>query len=233
MLAPMTAAERKILIIVTSHAELGSSGQRTGYWLEELAAPYVEFTRAGVVVDIASPRGGTPPVDPKSVPGRGAEVEAFVADGDAQRKLAGSLRVADVDPDAYAAVFLAGGHGAMWDLATDPAVARLLGRVYAGGRVVAAVCHGPGGLIGARKPDGSPLVEGHRVAGFSNDEEAAVGLVDVVPFALETRLRELGGRYEKGPNWAPFAVRDGQIVTGQNPGSSRRVALEVLAALGL
>lgn len=233
MLAPMSAADHKILIVVTSHGQLGDTDQPTGYWLEELAAPYAEFTGAGVSVDIASPQGGKPPVEPKSEPGSGAAVETFLADSDAQRKLANTLKIADVDPAEYSAVFVVGGHGAMWDLATDPDLADLLSRIYAADGVVSAVCHGPGGLIRARKPDGSPLVAGLRVAGFSNDEEASVGLTDVVPFALETTLRELGGKYEKGSKWATFTVRDGRLITGQNPASSRRTALEVLAALGV
>lgn len=224
----MTAA--RILIIVTSHAELGSTGKKTGFWLEELAVPYRELTRAGAHVDIASPLGGKPPVDPSSANNPAGEVAAFLADADATRKLDSTLRLDQVT-GKYDAVFVAGGHGAVFDLASSPVVADVLSRTYASGGVVAAVCHGPGALVNARKADGSPLVAGHRVTGFSNEEEQAVGLTEVVPFLLESRLTELGGRYEHAGNWQPFAVRDGQLVTGQNPASSGATARETLAAL--
>ena len=224
----MTAA--RILIIVTSHAELGSTGKKTGFWLEELAVPYRELTRAGAHVDIASPLGGKPPVDPSSANNPAGEVAAFLADADATRKLDSTQRLDQVT-EKYDAVFVAGGHGAVFDLASSPVVADVLSRTYASGGVVAAVCHGPGALVNARKPDGSPLVAGHRVTGFSNEEEQAVGLTEVVPFLLESRLIELGGRYEHAGQWQPFAVRDGQLVTGQNPASSGVTARETLAAL--
>jgi putative intracellular protease/amidase len=228
----MTAA--RILIIVTSHAELGSTGKKTGFWLEELAVPYRELTRAGAHVDIASPLGGKPPVDPSSANNPAGEVAEFLADADATRKLDSTLRldqVADQITERYDAVFVAGGHGAVFDLASSPVVADVLSRTYASGGVVAAVCHGPAALVNARKADGSPLVAGHRVTGFSNEEEQAVGLTEVVPFLLESRLTELGGRYEHAGKWQPFAVRDGQLVTGQNPASSGVTARETLEAI--
>jgi len=224
----MTAA--RILIIVTSHAELGSTGKKTGFWLEELAVPYRELTRAGAHVDIASPLGGKPPVDPSSANNPAGEVAEFLADADATRKLDSTQRLDQVT-EKYDAVFVAGGHGAVFDLASSPVVADVLSRTYASGGVVAAVCHGPGALVNARKADGSPLVAGHRVTGFSNEEEQAVGLTEVVPFLLESRLTELGGRYEHAGKWESFAVRDGQLVTGQNPASSEATARETLAAL--
>jgi putative intracellular protease/amidase len=224
------ASPKKILMIVTSHDKLGESGERTGFWLEELAAPYREFVNAGAAVDIASPRGGRPPVDPKSESSKNEAVIWFLADRDAASKLASTIAIADVVP-SYDAYFVVGGHGAMWDLAESAAVQGLLARAFDGGQVVAAVCHGPGALVNVRLASGDPLVKGRRVAGFSNEEEAAVGLTKVVPFSLETRLRELGGHYERGPMWGAFAVRDGKLVTGQNPSSSAAVAQETLAAL--
>jgi putative intracellular protease/amidase len=226
---------KKVLIIVTSHAELGDSGQKTGFWLEELAAPYNEFVRGGATVDIASPRGGRPPADPKSEAGESADVKAdikaFLADAEAQRKLAHTIPLAEVKDD-YDAYFVAGGHGVMWDLTDNPALARLLAAGFEAGKVVAAVCHGPAALVGVRLRSGEPLVAGRRVNGFSDEEEIAVGLAKVVPFMLEAKLKSLGGRYERGPTWGSFAVADGRLVTGQNPASSSLVAqktLEILA----
>ncbi|MGK4007211.1 type 1 glutamine amidotransferase domain-containing protein [Sorangium sp. So ce1036] len=220
----------RILMIVTSHERLGETGQQTGFWLEELAAPYRAFVEAGADVDIASPEGGRPPADPKSASDPSEAVQWFLADERAQARLASTLRLDAVsaDHDAY---FVVGGHGVMWDLASDAAAARLLGGAFDRGKVVAAVCHGPGALVGVRLASGEPLVKGRRVSAFSDEEEQAVGLAGVVPFALESRLRALGGRYERGPMWKPFAVRDGRLVTGQNPASSALVAQETLAAL--
>lgn len=224
----MTAS--RILIIVTSHAELGSTGKKTGFWLEELAVPYRELSRAGAKIDIASPLGGKPPADPSSMNNPTGDVAEFLADAEAMRKLDDTLRLDQVT-GKYDAVFVAGGHGAVFDLASSSLVADILSRTYEGGGVVAAVCHGPAALVNARKGDGSPLVAGHRVTGFSNEEEQAVGLTEIVPFLLESRLSELGGRYENAAKWQPFAVRDGQLVTGQNPASSRVAAQETLAAI--
>ncbi|WP_437799103.1 type 1 glutamine amidotransferase domain-containing protein [Sorangium sp. So ce693] len=220
----------RVLLIVTSHARLGETGQPTGFWLEELAAPYRAFIEAGADVDIASPQGGKPPADPKSAEDPSDAVRAFLEDERAKAKLSSTLRIDGIagDHDAY---FVVGGHGVMWDLAEDAATARLLGRAFDQGKVVAAVCHGPGALVNVRLASGEPLVKGRRVSAFSDEEEQAVGLAAVVPFALESRLRSLGARYERGPVWKPFAVRDGRLVTGQNPASSARVAQETLAAL--
>jgi putative intracellular protease/amidase len=221
---------KKILIIVTSHAELGSTGQRTGFWLEELATPYNAFVRAGATVDIASPKGGRPPADPKSVSGDSADVKAFQADPIAQAKLAATLPLADVS-ETYDAYFIAGGHGVMWDLVGDADLARLLGAGFDHGKIVAAVCHGPAALVGVTLAGGQPLVAGRRVNGFSDEEETAVGLAKVVPFMLEAKLKSLGGMYERGPTWGSFAVSDGRLVTGQNPASSLAVAQKTLALL--
>ena len=225
---------RRILIIVTSNHRMGDTGQPTGLWAEELAAPYAAFVDAGHEVDIASPRGGPAPIDPGSLKPRGendAVVERFLADEAAQRKVQATQRVANVDASRYDAVFFPGGHGTMWDLPGDAGVTRAVESAYAAGKVVAAVCHGPAGLVSAKRPDGQPLVAGKRVNAFTDDEEREAGKMDVVPFALESRLRELGARFEKTANWQPYAVRDGQLITGQNPQSSAEVARLVLQAL--
>jgi putative intracellular protease/amidase len=226
---PSLAAPYKILLIVTSHAQLGATGQPTGFWLEELAAPYLELTRAGAEVDIASPRGGEPPADPKRL-GPQDSVTDFLADAAATHKLRHTRRLEAVT-ETYDAYFVVGGHGVLWDLAADAALQRLLGKAFDDGKVVAAVCHGPAALIDVKLRDGWPLVKGRRVAGFSNEEETAVGLDKVVPYLLQDKLEERGGHYRRGPMWAPFAVRDGRLVTGQNPASSTATARETLAAL--
>jgi putative intracellular protease/amidase len=225
-------AKPRVLIIVTSHGELGSTGQKTGFWLEELAVPYAEFVKAGADVDIASPKGGRPPVDPKSEKSDHAAVRAFLEDPTAQNKLAATLPLANVKAD-YDIYFVAGGHGVVWDLAGDERAHALLSKAYADGKVVAAVCHGPAALVGVRGPGGQPLVSGRRVAGFADEEEKAVGLDTVVPFLLEAKLKELGGKYERGPLWKPFAVSDDRLVTGQNPASSQLTAQKAVALLGV
>jgi putative intracellular protease/amidase len=222
----------KILILLTSVAKLGATDRPTGFWFEELAAPYYELVAAGAEVDIASPKGGSPPADPGSLKNPPPVVARFKDDPIAMKKLEHSLPVASIHggDDAY---FVAGGHGVMWDLAVDPAVAALLGAAADEDKVVAAVCHGPAAFAKATRKNGESIVKGRRVAGFTNEEEKAAHLDDVVPFALQTRLIELGGRYEHGPMFQPFAVRDGKLVTGQNPQSSVATAREVLAALGV
>jgi putative intracellular protease/amidase len=213
----------RVLMIVTSHDELGSSDTKTGFWLEELAAPYYELLAGGAAIDIASPKGAS---------SEAVVVKRFLDDREATAKLESTRRLEDVDAAAYDAFFIVGGHGVMWDLAASPALGAMLGRAFDAGKVVAAVCHGPAGLVNARDASGAPIVAGRRVAGFSNEEEDAVGLTGVVPFALETKLRDLGGCYERGPAWSSFAVRDGTLVTGQNPASSAAVARLVVEALG-
>lgn len=224
----------KVLIVATSHDRLGETGEKTGFYWEELAAPYWVFVDAGCEVEIASMAGGEPAADPKSVSREGqrvAAVERFTADPAAMAKLAGAKAVAAVDPVGFDAVFLAGGHGAMWDMPDHPALGRLIGAIHGQNGVVAAVCHGPAGLVGPKAPDGSPLVAGKRVAGFTDEEERMVGLTQVVPFLLESRMRELGAFPEPGPAFQPKAVRDGRLVTGQNPMSSDAAAGLVLEAL--
>lgn len=229
----MTMSKR-VLMIVTSHTTMGASGKATGIWAGELAEPYNLFVDAGVEVDIASPAGGAAPFDPASIKPAGrneARIERFLADPAARRKAAATLPVAGVDAGAYDAVFLPGGHGAMWDLPNDAGVTRAVEAAFAAGKVIAAVCHGPAGLVTAKRPDGKSILFEKRVNGFTDEEEAAAGLAAVVPFRLETRLRELGGKFEKASNWQAFAVRDGLLITGQNPNSSTLVAQHVLAAL--
>jgi len=224
----------RILMIVTSHARLGDTGKPTGLWAEELAVPWYALADAGAMLTLASPAGGPAPIDPGSVKPAGendAAVERLLADPALQASLAATPRVADFDGADFDALFFPGGHGTMWDLPVDAGVTRAVERAFAAGRLIAAVCHGPAGLVSARRPDGEPIVKDLRVNSFTDAEEAAVGLAQVVPFLLESRLRELGGRFESGPSWQPFAVRDGPLVTGQNPQSSHAVAQALLDAL--
>jgi len=223
----------KILIVLTSHAQIGETGRSTGVWIEELTTPYYAFVDAGADVDLASTAGGEVPVDPGSMAeaNRPESVARFLADAPAMEKLKHSLKVADLTAEPYDAVFLPGGHGTMFDYPGSDELARLVERFDREGKIVAAVCHGPAGLVSAKKADGTPLVAGRRVAGFTDSEERAVGLDQAVPFLLETRLKELGGKHEGGPDFAPFALRDGNLVTGQNPASATRTAELVMEAL--
>jgi len=224
----------KILIILTSHATVSGTGQPTGVWLEEFTTPYYAFVDSGALVDVASIDGGKVPVDPNSLKQEDknpASVERFLKDSAAREKIANSTKLDGLKAEGYAAVFIPGGHGTMWDLPRSDALAKLLSQSWREGKVVAAVCHGPAGLLNAVDESGKPLLAGRRVAAFSNAEEVAAGMDKRVPFALETRIRELGAHYESGPNFKPFALRDGRLVTGQNPSSSARVAELVLEAL--
>ncbi|WP_050469197.1 type 1 glutamine amidotransferase domain-containing protein [Herbaspirillum chlorophenolicum] len=224
---------QRLLMIVTSHATLGEGGRPTGVWFEELATPYYHFIDAGLDVRIASVTGGKVPIDPHSLAEAGknpASVERFLADAGAMRQISEALPLDGLRADDYAAIFLPGGHGTMWDLPASEKLATLLAQAWSQGKVLAAVCHGPAGLTGVTLADGSALVAGRRVSAFTNSEEEAAGLTEAVPFLLETRLRDLGARYESGADFAPFAVRDGKLVTGQNPASSEAVAQLVLDA---
>lgn len=224
----------KILMILTSQASMGIGGAPTGVWFEELATPYYAFLDAGAEVDIASIAGGRIPIDPHSLQAAGknpASVERFLQDQAAMDKIERALGVDAVSSTGYGAVFLPGGHGTMWDLPRSQALADLLATAWQGGKVLAAVCHGPAGLLHVRDGAGQPLVAGRRVSAFSNTEETAAGLAGSVPFLLESRLRELGARYESGPDFQPHALRDGNLVTGQNPASSEAVARLTLAAV--
>jgi putative intracellular protease/amidase len=219
-----------ILIVVTSHTSLGDTGKPTGFWLEELAVPYQTFVRAGATVDLASPRGGKAPADPRSLDKPSDEVKHFLGDAAAQQKLEHTLELGKVSK-RYDAVFVAGGHGVMWDLTSDAHLAKLLGDTWARGGVVAAVCHGPAALAQVKKPSGEPLVRGLRFTGFSDEEEAAMELTRIVPFLIEATLKAQGGQYERGAMWQPHVVRDGKLVTGQNPASSKATAEATLEAL--
>ncbi|APX74709.1 type 1 glutamine amidotransferase domain-containing protein [Achromobacter insolitus] len=222
-----------ILIVLTSHDTLGNTGRKTGFWLEEFAAPYYAFVDAGAQVTLASPAGGQPPLDPKSddPDAQTDDTRRFRQDKDAQRQLAATLRLAQVQAADYDAVFYPGGHGPLWDLAEDPKSVALIETMLAAGKPVAAVCHAPGVLRHAMTADGKPLVQGRQVTGFSNAEEAAVQLSDVVPFLVEDELKRLGGQYTSGPDWQPHVVSDGLLVTGQNPASSVGVANALLDRL--
>lgn len=223
----------KILIVLTSHDTLGNTGRKTGFWLEEFAAPYYAFVDAGATVTLASPKGGQPPLDPKS-DDPDAQTDAtrrFRQDAEAQRVLASTHRLADVQAADYDAVFYPGGHGPLWDLAEDTKSVGLIETMLAAGKPVSAVCHAPGVLRHAKTADGKPLVQGRQVTGFSNAEEAAVQLTDVVPFLVEDELTRLGGLYSSGPDWQPYVVSDGLLVTGQNPASSVGVAEALLDRL--
>ena len=224
----------RILMIVTSNARMGDTGQPTGLWAEELAVPYYALADAGVEVTLASPAGGPAPIDPGSVKPVGQNdpvVERFLADTLLQARIAATPKASEFDGAAFDAVFFPGGHGTMWDLPVDAGVTRAVERAFADGKLIASVCHGAAGLVTARRPDGHSIVKDLRVNSFTDAEETAVGLEKVVPFLLETRLRELGGRFEGTGNWQPFALRDGQLITGQNPQSSHLVAQSLLAAL--
>lgn len=224
----------RILMIVTSNARMGDTGQPTGLWAEELAVPYYALADAGVEVTLASPAGGPAPIDPGSVKPVGQNdpvVERFLADTLLQARIAATPKASEFDGAAFDAVFFPGGHGTMWDLPVDAGVTRAVERAFAARKLIASVCHGAAGLVTARRPDGHSIVKDLRVNSFTDAEEKAVGLEKVVPFLLETRLRELGGRFEGTGNWQPFALRDGQLITGQNPQSSHLVAQSLLAAL--
>jgi putative intracellular protease/amidase len=223
----------KILIVLTSHDTLGDTGKKTGFWLEEFAAPYYVLKDAGAEITLASPKGGHPPLDPKSEEPdfQTAATARFKQDKETQAALANTSRLSAIRADEYDAVFYPGGHGPLWDLSGDADSIALIEAMYAAGKPVSAVCHAPGVLRYARKPDGSPIVQGKRVTGFSNSEEAAVQLTNVVPFLVEDELKRHGGDYTKGPDWLPYAVVDGNLVTGQNPASSEEVAHEVLKML--
>jgi putative intracellular protease/amidase len=220
----------KILMVLTSHDQLGNTGEKTGFWLEEFASPYYVFKDANADVTLASPNGGQPPLDPKSdEPDSQTEAtERFKGDVDAQVALANTLKISDISSKNYDAIFYPGGHGPLWDLAEDRNSIALIESVYASGKPVAAVCHAPAVLNHAKTPDGIPLVKGRSVTGFSNTEEDAVQLSEVVPFSVENELKARGAKYSKADDWHPHAVTDGNLITGQNPASSDLVAKAVL-----
>ena len=222
-----------ILMVLTSHDRLGDTGEKTGFWLEEFAAPYYALKDAGAALVLASPAGGQPPIDPKSdAPDAQSEDTArFKADPEAQAALASTVTLDTVKAEDFDALFYPGGHGPLWDLAQDPRSIALIEAFAAAGKPVAAVCHAPGVLRDVKGADGKPLVSGKTVTGFTNSEEAAVGLTDVVPFLVEDMLIAKGGVYSKGPDWGAYVLTDGLLVTGQNPASSRPAAEALLAVL--
>jgi putative intracellular protease/amidase len=224
---------KKILMVLTSHDQLGDTGKKTGFWLEEFAAPYYALKDAGADITVVSPAGGQPPLDPKSDE-PDAQTDAtrrFKADADAQRVLASTGKLSEVKADDFDAVFYPGGHGPLWDLAEDRDSIALIEAMVAADKPVAAVCHAPGVLRKVKAADGSPLVKGKKVTGFTNTEEDAVGLTQVVPFLVEDMLKKNGGEYSKGADWQSYVVTDGKLVTGQNPASSEAGAEALLKLL--
>src|SRR5215472_17005848 len=222
----------KIVMVLTSHDQLGNTGRKTGFWLEEFAAPCFVFRDAGVELTLASPKGGQPPVDPKSdLPeNQTAAMARFKKDEKAQKELSQTVKLADVKAEDFDSVFYVGGHGPMWDLAESPVSIALLESFYNSGKPIALVCHSPG-VLRHVKYKGEPLVKGKHVTGFTNGEEEEVKLTHVVPFLVEDELKRLGGLFEKAPNWQPFHLVDGQLITGQNPESSTGAAQALLKLL--
>ncbi|PXA91451.1 type 1 glutamine amidotransferase domain-containing protein [Nostoc sp. 3335mG] len=223
----------KILMVLTSHDQLGDTGKKTGFWLEEFAAPYYTFLDAGAEIVVASPEGGQPPLDPKSdAPDAQTEMtERFKADPDAQAVLANTVRLDSVRQEDFDTVFYPGGHGPLWDLAESPVSIALLESFDRAGKPIGLVCHAPGVLRHVKAANGDPYVKGRTVTGFTNSEEAAVQLTDVVPFLIEDEFTAQGADYCKGPDWGEFVVTDGNLVTGQNPGSSEAAARTLMTKL--
>ena len=224
----------KILMVLTSHDQLGNTGRKTGFWLEEGAAPYFVFRDAGVQLSLASPKGGQPPIDPKSdLPENQTPAMArFKTDQAAQRAFAHTARLADMKAEDFDTVFYSGGHGPMWDLAESPVSIALLESFYNSGKPIALVCHSPG-VLRHVKYKGEPLVKGKHVTGFTDGEEEEVKLTHVVPFLVEDELLRLGAIFEKKANWQPFSITDGRLITGQNPASSTSTAQALLKLVAL
>ncbi|MCH5048934.1 type 1 glutamine amidotransferase domain-containing protein [Pectobacterium aquaticum] len=223
----------KILMVLTSHDELGNTGNKTGFWLEEFAAPYYTFKDAGAELVLASPAGGQPPLDPKSdlADFQTELTHRFKADPAAQQALAHTVKLDTVSEQDFDAVFYPGGHGPLWDLAESPVSIALIEAFVRANKPTGFVCHAPGVLIHVKAENGDALIKGRKVTGFTNGEEEAVQLTDVVPFLIEDEFKKLGGLYEKGPDWAPYLVEDGKLITGQNPASSEVVAKAILKQL--
>jgi len=224
----------KILMVLTSHDQLGDTGRKTGFWLEEFAAPYFVFRDAGVELTLASPKGGQPPIDPKSdLPEEQTPaMTRFKQDKQAQKDLSQTVKLSDMKSEDFDTIFYVGGHGPMWDLVDNPESIALIESFYNSGKPVAAVCHSPG-VFHRVMYQGEPLVKGKRVTGFTNGEEAAVGLTHVVPFLVEDELKRIGGLYEKAADWAPFVLVDNRVVTGQNPASSTVAAKALMELLAV
>lgn len=223
----------KILFVLTSHSELGNTGKKTGFWVEEFAAPYYIMADKGVEITIASPKGGQPPIDPASE-APDAQTEAtkrYYADAALKEKVAQTQKLAEVNATDFDAVFYPGGHGPMWDLYDDKNSIALIESFWAKGKPVAAVCHAPSALLNVKDKNGEPLVKGKKVTGFTNTEEEGVQLTDVVPYLLEDELKAKGGKYSKGNDWSSYVVDDGMLITGQNPSSSEEAAKKLLVLL--
>ena len=223
----------KILMVLTSHDQLGDTGKKTGFWLEEFAAPYYVFKDAGADITLASPKGGQPPLDPASNTDD-AQTDAtarFKKDDAAQKALANTHVLSDIADDGFDAIFYPGGHGPLWDLAEDADSRALIEAFAATDRPVGAVCHAPAVFKHPKAANGTPLVSGRKVTGFTNTEEDGVGLTEIVPFLVEDMLKDNGATYSKGPDWGSFVVVDGKLVTGQNPASSAEAAKKLLALL--
>lgn len=222
-----------ILMVLTSHNALGDTGKKTGFWLEEFAAPYYVLSDAGAKITLASPKGGQPPLDPASdaPDAQTDDTRRLEGDAGARDALANTIKLSDVDLAGFDAVFYPGGHGPLWDLAEDPVSIRLIEYFAQSGKPIAAVCHAPAIFRHTKAADGKPLVSGRNVTGFTNTEEAAAGLTDVVPFLVEDMLAANGGIYSKSADWASHVVVDGKLITGQNPASSKEVALALVALL--
>lgn len=226
--------DARIAIVATSWGTMGKLDEPTGLWLEELTTPYYEFIEAGYPVDVYSIAGGTIPIDPRSVRPNGdneASVERYLSDEDARSALANARSVETLDVGSYRAVLLPGGHGTMFDYPTNARLAEIVATAFALDRIVAALCHGPAGLVAAKHPSGLSVVAGRTITAFTNSEEAAAGLSEAMPFLLEARLRDLGADFQSGPDFEPFAMRDGTLITGQNPASASDVARLVIGAL--
>ncbi|WP_404377181.1 type 1 glutamine amidotransferase domain-containing protein [Vreelandella aquamarina] len=224
---------KRILVVLTSHDQLGDTGEKTGFWLEELAAPYYVFKDAGAEVTLASPKGGQPPLDPKSdaEDSQTDETRRFQQDDAAQAELANTYRLSEMNADDFDAVFYPGGHGPLWDLVDDKDSIKLIETFIAQGKPVASVCHAPIVLVNTKDSNGEPLVKGRQVTGFTNGEEDAVGLTDVVPHLVEDALQKCGAIYSKADIFTPYVREDGQLITGQNPPSSAPTAEALMAWL--
>lgn len=223
----------KVLMVLTSHSELGNTGKKTGFWLEEFAAPYYIFKDAGAEVVLASPAGGQPPLDPKSdlAEFQTEQTHRFNADPVAQYALANTVTLDSVRQEDFDTVFYPGGHGPLWDLSESQTSISLIEAFERAGKPIGFVCHAPGVLRHVKAASGNPLIKGRQVTGFTNGEEADVELTDIVPFLIEDEFIALGAHYQKGPTWAPFIVEDGKLITGQNPASSEAVAKALVAQL--
>ncbi|MBC75942.1 MAG: type 1 glutamine amidotransferase domain-containing protein [Halobacteriovoraceae bacterium] len=226
-------AGKKVLIVLTSHDQLGDTGEKTGFWLEEFAAPYYAFKDAGYQIDLASPKGGRPPMDPKSdtEDTQTDDTKRFKNDQDAQDHLDNTKILASINPEDYDTVFYPGGHGPMWDLAYDKDSINIIESFNKKGKFIGAVCHAPAALLNAKGNDGNSIVAGKKVTAFTNSEEEEVGLKDDMPYLLENRLKDLGGNYQKKGNWKEFTIKDGNLITGQNPASSKKVAQNIIESL--